>query len=231
MKPKIIPMVIAVVVTGSAAAFCTHAGELQHANLPRFLAVLGLACMAARFKLKLPGLDGSMSVNLPFLLLGALQLSVAEGMVIAGISTLVQCYPGPGQAMRPIQMVFNVCNVANAVWLASMAYHFASTALAAAAIAGTAYFLADTVPVAIVVSLSQGRRFLNVYRRIWVLSFPYFAVGACLAGLVTIVRGSEFPIASMLGVMGVMCGVYASYRVLFAAYDRSLQSALTFAGD
>jgi hypothetical protein len=209
----------------SSVVFCTHAGELHHADVIRFLAILGLACMAARFnKLKLPGLNGSMSVSLPFLLIGALQLSIAEAM-------LLQCFPGPGRAMRPMQMVFNICNVANAVWLASVAFHFSSTAVAAVAIAGGAYFLADTLPVALVVSMAEQRSFTDTYRRVWLLSFPYFAVGGCLAGLLTVVGRSRFSIPGAIAVMAVMCGVYASYRVYFAACENSLHPAAAVAGD
>ena len=231
MKIKSISTVIAAVMTCSSVVFCTHAGELYHANVMRFLAILGLACMAARFKLKLPGLDGSMSVSLPFLLIGALQLSIAEAMLIGGISTLVQCFPGPGRAMRPIQMVFNICNVANAVWLASVAFHFSSTAVAAAAMAGGAYFLADTIPVALAVAMVEKRSFTETYRRVWLLSFPYFAVGVCLAGLLTVVSGSHLSIAGATAVMAVMSGVYASYRVYFAACENSMHPAAAMAGD
>jgi len=231
MKLKSISTVIAAVMTCSSVVFCTHAGQLHHANVMRFLAVLGLACMAARFKLKLPGLDGSMSVNLPFLLIGALQLSIAEAMLIGGISTLVQCFPGPGRGMRPMQMVFNICNVANAAWLASLAFHFSNTAVAAAAIAGGAYFLADTLPVALVVSMAEERSFTETYRRVWLLSFPYFTVGVCLAGLLTLVTKTGFSIPGIVAVMGVMCGVYASYRVYFAACENTMHPAAAVAGD
>jgi len=112
MKVRSISTVIAAVMMCSSVVFCTHAGELHHADVIRFLAILGLACMAARFKLKLPGLDGSMSVSLPFLLIGALQLSIAEAM-------LLQCFPGPGRAMRPMQMVFTTY----ATWLTPCGLH------------------------------------------------------------------------------------------------------------
>jgi len=55
MKVRSISTVIAAVMMCSSVVFCTHAGELHHANVIRFLAILGLACMASRFKLKLPG--------------------------------------------------------------------------------------------------------------------------------------------------------------------------------
>jgi len=230
MKLRSISTVIAGAVTCNALMFCTHAGQLYHANLSRFLAVLGMACLAARFKLKLPGLDGSMSVNLPFLLIAALQLSVAEAMLIGSISTLVQCFPGPGRGMRPMQLVFNICSIGNAVWLASVAFHF-STGSVAVAIGGAAYFLADTLPVALVVSIAERRRFTNTCRRMWLLSFPYFVVGACLAGMLTVVSSSRFSFAGVIAVMAVMCGVYASYRVYFGACESSMQPATAFAGD
>ena len=231
MRRHSISTVIAVVLTGSALVFCTHAGEFHHASASRFLVVLGMACLAARLKLRLPGLDGSMSMNVPFLLLSAIQFSVAEAMLIGGVSTLVQSFPSPGKAVRPAQIVFNVCNVANAVWLASLAFHFSRTAVVAAAAAGAVYFVANTLPVALMIALAEARSILNTYRRVWMLSFPYFTVGTCLAGLTLFAARSYFSSAAVLAMMGVMCGVYASYRMYFAACAQAGHLRSVFAGD
>ena len=51
-------------------------------HLP-FLAMLAIAVPASRLKLKLPGLTGNMSVNLPFILLAAVTLSTFEAVVLA----------------------------------------------------------------------------------------------------------------------------------------------------
>jgi len=79
--------------------------------------------------------------------------------------------------------------------------------------------------------MAEQRSFTDTYRRVWLLSFPYFAVGGCLAGLLTVVGRSRFSIPGAIAVMAVMCGVYASYRVYFAACENSLHPAAAVAGD
>ena len=53
------------------AGFAVLGNAVIHANstdIVRFVVFLVVTCVAARFKVKLPGLTGTMSVNLPFIL-------------------------------------------------------------------------------------------------------------------------------------------------------------------
>src|ERR1700735_5809481 len=59
------------------------------------LASLALAAATSRMKVKLPGIEGNLSVNLPFLLMAVVSLSAVEAGLIAGIDTVVQCWPQP----------------------------------------------------------------------------------------------------------------------------------------
>jgi len=53
-------------------------------HLP-FLGILAIALPASRLKLKLPGLNGNMSVNLPFILLATMILSTFEALMLATV--------------------------------------------------------------------------------------------------------------------------------------------------
>src|SRR2546421_10481954 len=55
-----------------------------------FWIVLAGAVIASRLKVSLPGVNGSMSVNLPFILVGAMQLHALEAIVIAQASAVAQ---------------------------------------------------------------------------------------------------------------------------------------------
>jgi len=80
----------------AATASSVYAGLGSH-TLHSFyaLAVLALAAATSRMKVKLPGIEGNMSVNLPFLLMAVINLSAVEAILIAGLSTVVQCWPQP----------------------------------------------------------------------------------------------------------------------------------------
>ena len=78
----------------AAITAAVYAGIGSHALHPYYaLAVLALAAATSRMRVKLPGIEGNMSVNLPFLLMAVLSVSAAEAVLIASFSTVVQCWP------------------------------------------------------------------------------------------------------------------------------------------
>src|SRR6266705_3407505 len=61
-----------------------------------FLSLLLVAALTSRLKIKLPGLNGNMSVSLPFILIAMTQLSLPEALAVAASSIFVQSVPrGP----------------------------------------------------------------------------------------------------------------------------------------
>src|ERR1700690_3531633 len=79
-----------------------------HPAYGRFIGTFMVALLAARLKVTLPRLTGSMSVNLPFILLALSELSLAEALLITGASTLVQCFWSENSQQKPIRTIFNV---------------------------------------------------------------------------------------------------------------------------
>src|SRR5712691_12877730 len=88
----------------ASAAYASLASHTLHTSYA--LAVLVLAAATSRMKIKLPGIDGNMSVNLPFLLMAVVNLSAVEAVLIASISTVVQCWPKETGKFKPEQMLF-----------------------------------------------------------------------------------------------------------------------------
>src|SRR5580692_8564956 len=63
-------------------------------NIAEFICYLGIAVLASRLKVNLPGITGTMSVNFLFILLGILELSFSETLILGCVSILVQSlYP------------------------------------------------------------------------------------------------------------------------------------------
>ena len=75
---------LGVVVLGYA---CLH---WQSQDLMRFVCYLAVAVLASGLKVQLPGIDGTMSVNFLFILLGVLELSLPETLLIGCTASLVQ---------------------------------------------------------------------------------------------------------------------------------------------
>jgi hypothetical protein len=82
--------------------------------------------------------------------------------------------------------------------------------------AGAAFFLANTVQVALVLWLAEGRNPFNAWRGMARLSTPYYVLSAAVAAVVCAVV--QFAIwGEALALLPLMYSVYSSYRIYFAA--------------
>ena len=196
-----------------------HAQSVDHV---RFVSFLLVACLAARLKVKLPGLTGSMSVNLPFILVAIAEMNPSEALAVACFSTFVQCLPRASQKFNTVQAIFNFCNMALAVGATRLMFgHPALNSMVGSqavvlALAAGGFFVVNTVPVAFVISLTEAKNALKVWGDIFQLSFPYFVASAAIAGLVlaaTAKIGWQVP----LFVLPVMFGVFHSYKRYFGS--------------
>jgi hypothetical protein len=200
-------------------------------SLAHMLAFLLLGCAAARLKVKLPGLTSSMAVNLPFILIAAAQMGLGQALLVGCISNLVHCLPSNKNRFSFFQTSFNLGNMALAIWATRAV--FASGALATVVsshslrlgIAAAAFFLVNTVPVAVVVGLAETKSVVRTWLEIAQLSFPYFLASAGIAGVaLTVSANPGWQIAA--AVLVIMLAVFASYRRYFAALPRFLGDAM-----
>lgn len=199
-----------------------YAASLSHASHAYFAAaVLALAAATSRMKAKLPGINGNMSVNLPFLLTAVVNLSAAEAILITCVSTAVQCWPRPTAKFNSQQMAFNVGMMSFATCMASLMYHagwmrqmpWSSTTLSLVLATGT-LFLGQTAPVATIIGLSEGRSGWLIWRSLAQLSFPYYVVSAGVTSMVETVS-SHMGWQLALAVFPVMYGIHRSYMLYF----------------
>jgi hypothetical protein len=211
-----------------AAASTLYAGLPSHALHPSYaLALLALATATSRMKIKLPDIDGNMSVNLPFLLMAVVSLSALEAVFIACLSTIVQCWP-TGSKLRPEQMLFNISMMAfatsmatliwNAGWLGKAAWTSEPLMLASAT---AAFFLGQTAPVAGIIKLAEGVAMRRVWLSIIQLSFPYYVLSAGLASMLNLVS-HHLGWKAALVVFPVMYGIHHSYRLYFSRAPEAL---------
>jgi hypothetical protein len=216
----------------AAIAGTVYAGLASHTLHPSYaLAILALAAATSRMKIKLPGIDGNMSVNLPFLLMAVVNLSALEAVLIACVSTAVQCWPKPGSKFRPEQMLFNLSMMAfatsmanliwNAGWLGRAAWASEPLMLASTT---AAFFLGQTAPVAGIIKLAEGAAMRRVWLGIVQLSFPYYVVSAGMTSMVNMVS-HHFGWQVALVVFPVMYGIHHSYRLYFGRVAEALRTA------
>jgi len=182
----------------------------------KFLAYLAIALAASRLKVNLPGITGTMSVNFLFLLLGVLELSLAETMAIGCLAVVVQCLNR--ELPAPIQVAFNVCSTALAVWVTFASYRFSlahsavSNPSIALFLAACVYFVTNTLPVAVVISLTERRSLRKIWAECYLWSFPYYLVGAGVVGMMSWLHGFADWQTSLL-TLPVVYLIYRSYRL------------------
>src|SRR6476660_2190971 len=90
----------------------------------KFCAYLVAALFSSSLKVSLPGIEGTLSVNFLFTLLGVLELSLPETLCIGLASTLTQFYWRPARQIKPVQLVFNLSQVTVSSAIAYGAYQF-----------------------------------------------------------------------------------------------------------
>jgi hypothetical protein len=207
----------------AAVANATYAGLHSHTlHLVQATALLALAAATSRMKVKLPGITGNMSVNLPFLLIAAISLSAVEATTIACLSTAIQSLPKPGNKFKPEQMLFNVSMMGFAASLASLLWHASSQIQAAwasepvlLALTAAVFFAGQTAPVAAIVTLTEGGLFRRTWLNIAQLSFPYYVVSAGVAAIMASVSHTT-GWQTALAVFPMMYAINRSYRLYFA---------------
>jgi hypothetical protein len=216
-------MMLASVITAGYAGFESHTLHTYFA-----LAVLVLAAVTSRLKVKLPGINGNMSVNLPFLLTAVVSLSSAEAVLVACVSTVVQCWPRKAAKFNPQQMAFNVSMMAFATCLASLIFHGAwpgmhwSSSTLGLALATATLFLGQTAPVAAIIAVSEGKAAGQIWWSLAHLSFPYYVVSAGVTTMVQAVS-SHLGWGLALAVFPVMYGIHRSYRLYFGRMAETLR--------
>jgi len=157
-------------------------------NIAQFICYLMIAILAARLKVRLPGITGTMSVNFLFILLGILELGFTETLVLGTAAIMVQCFYRDRPS--PIQVTFNLCASAFAIGVAFSLYNWGGSAAHVKShplllgLAAITYFVANTGSIAAVIALTEEKSIKRIWVECYFWSFPYYLVGAAFAGMI-----------------------------------------------
>ncbi len=204
---------VAVVVLCGTVVLSLAVLQGRSENPLKFTCYLVIALAASRLKVDLPGIAGTMSVNFLFLLLAVLELSLSEAMVLGCAAAVVQSL---GEHPIPLQVAFNVCSTALAVAVTFATYHYTlsrypmGNPTTMLLLATCVYFVANTVPLASVISLTERRSLRKIWSDCYFWSFPYYLVGAGVAGMMSWLHGFTDWQTSLL-TLPVMYLIYRSY--------------------
>ena len=220
---------IAMVIASGMALLLLAAGSWSSTNMRQFAIYLGLAALASALKVRIPGVETTISPNFVFLLLAMLALPFSQVAVISLAAALVQSLWASAKRPRLVQVAFNAAVL---VLGSSLAYEFAHLILSGSGLqspvlfvilAGSIYFPCNSVLVAIVVGLVEGQPLKLICAHCYEWVFPYFMVGIAFAGLVS---GVYTPSAVWKGALVLLPTMVLTYVYFLNRAHRALPEML-----
>jgi putative nucleotidyltransferase with HDIG domain len=218
---------MAIVAISCFGLACSH---WQSHDPVKFVCYLLAALLASSLKVSLPSIEGTLSMNFLFTLLGILEMSLPETLLIGLTATLGQFYWKPTRRPQPIQLIFNVAQVTVSSAAAYGSYHFIATrilhapgplALLAAAVT---HFACNTTAMSTIIALTENKSISKVWKDSYLWSFPYYLVGAAIAGFVNFLN-ARIGWQSSLLVLPPIYLMYRSYRLYLGKLEAEKQHA------
>ncbi len=210
---------VCAVVAGAIASLYSTPGY-PSSQWVHFFVYLVAILLSSGMKVAMPKSDGTMSVNFPFILLGILQLSPLQATLLAASSVIAQCRIRVIKPFSLIQILFNVANVTTATVLAWHTYVTSLNVLnkevaPALAVAATVYFLANTVPLSLILGWESGASPVRQWLQEFPWYLPFYFVGAVLAASADWV-GIHFGWLTSLLLIPMVYTVYRAYMAQMA---------------
>jgi len=216
--PSLAKTYIAVIAALATAVLAIVASRWNPENLGHFVLFFALTMVASAMKIRLPGLKSTISTSFVFILIDIALFSFGETVLIGLGGALVQSLWKTQSRPKPVQVVFNaacltVCTAA-AFWTShSVPSMLGLNSMAAMMVlAACVYVVLNTGLVSMVISLAEGRPLRELWSSCYEWTFPYFLVGAAVAGLAS-AAGHGTNCGVTLLIVPAMYFVYVYYRM------------------
>ena len=208
---------IAIIAALAVAVLAVVVSRWNPENLGHFVGFFALAMVASAMKTRLPGFKTTISTNFVFILAGIALFSFGETVLIGFGGALVQSLWKTQQRPKPVQVLFNaacltVCAAA-AFWTShAVLATLGLNSLAAMMVLGACvYVVMNTGLVSLVIALAEGRSLRELWSTCFEWTFPYFLVGAAVAGLASAAGHGNWGVTLL--VVPVIYFVYLYYRM------------------
>jgi hypothetical protein len=233
---------IATIAALAAAVLVLVAARWNSENLGHFIQFFALAMVASAMKIRLPGFKTTISISFVSILIGIALFSFGETVLIGLGGAVVQSLWKTQSRPKPVQVLFNgacltVCTAA-AFWTShGILAVLGLNSLAVVMVLGACvYVVLNTGLVSLVISLAEGQTVKQVWCCCFEWTFPYFLVGAAVAGLAS-AAGHGTNWGATLLILPAMYFVYVYYKmhvlrsVIESISKASGANEAVFAGD
>ena len=186
-----------------------------------------IAVVASGLKVYLPGISGTMSVSYVFVLLSMLDFSYPETMLVACMAAAVQSV-WRARKLKPIHLFFNLASMAIALRSGYVIYELSivagRVALIRVAGAAAAYFMVNTLSVAVVVALTESKKLHRVWSEAYFWSFPYYLLGGGFAAVISFLNHRVGWQTAILALPAVYI-IFRSYRLYLGRLESEKKHA------
>ena len=202
-----------------AAAVLVNSGIYWHSpDLIKFGAFLAISLISAGARVRVPGVTELLPLSYFFVLLGLVELTSSETVLLAFGVALVQCYWNQPERPRASFALLQVALMIVAAGAAERVYHSAWFELSSVdesyrlALATLAMFLINTAPAAKWTAMTQREPFAAVWLCTSFWSLPHYLAGA---GIARAVSTAEHYVGwpTLLATGPVVYLIYRSYRL------------------
>ncbi len=215
MKPRASTFISMVCITG-VTVLALELARTSWTSPGPFVAYLVAAVIASALKVELPGVNGTLSINLVVNLVAVVELSPGEALVVGCASAVFQSL-WRKHRVEAVHVLFNLAQMALTVEVAQTVFHQLARVLGASLplrllATSTAYFLINTLLVAEVIALTEKREFGKTWSGFYLWSFSNYLVGGVLACAVAWSNAHlGWQASAMLVPVGYL--LYRSYRL------------------
>jgi putative nucleotidyltransferase with HDIG domain len=221
---------IAGMALGACVVLAVAFKHWQVSDPVKFACYLIAALVASALKVGMPGIEGTLSVNFLFTLLGILELNLPETLTLGLASTLAQFYWKPARRVKPVQLLFNLSQVTLASAIAFGAYKLValrvlhSAGPLALVVAAIVHFGCNTLAISTIIGLTEEKSIRKIWGDSHLWLFPYYMVGAAVAGLVHFLN-AHIGWQSSLLVLPPIHLMYRSYRLYLGKLETEKKHA------
>jgi diguanylate cyclase (GGDEF)-like protein/putative nucleotidyltransferase with HDIG domain len=214
-----------IVLLAGAVVVATAMAHLSIADPAKFVCFCALALISATMKVKLPGLNGTLSVTYVIVLIGIADLSLPECLAAGLMAATLQTFVLSNKRPTLTQALFNVTSVAiaiagcNAVYTSVYLRQQGLGVPMLLTLASITYFALNTLAVSGIISLTESKPLLRLWKECYLWSFPFFFMGAGFAWAFHLLSAR---FGWQIGMLTVPCVyiVYSTYRLYLGRLQR-----------
>ena len=227
---------IALIIALGCTAFTVQTLHFTSHDPQQFWLYFLVTVLTSGFKVRLPMVFATLSVNFLFILVGVAKFSLPEAMALGAAGTIIQCLWRPRVRPRAVQIAFSTCSIVLATMAAHQLFHvwlnfkwMGHLHPLRLGIAAATYYIVNTGLVASVIGLTEGKSIYKTWYGTYYWVFPYHMTAAAVAWLIIMLSELESWHAPLV-LFPIVYFVYRLYRLYLDRLEKDKKHVEDMAG-